>query len=471
MNEQLLEKIRQCPTLPTLPRVAVEIVRLTEDADAAIPALAKIVSQDPALSAKVLKTVNSSFYGLSHTIGSIEHALVVLGLDGVKTLVLGFSLVSGLKSVQPKGFDHLVYWRRSIYAAAAARIFAEEFKRVEAEEAFLAALLMDIGMLALDQVLGAKYAPVITRAGSHSALCALEVGSLGLTHADVAAMLAETWKLPPTLAVPMAHHHRPQQVEDPRLRELTDVVWLAGRCADVFVDPQPEWSLCDIRRVCVDRYGIDELKCDSILCKIGMRQSQLAPLFEIPVDPENSYESIVERASKRLVDATKLIQEHEAQSDKRRAPRYSRGGGIMIFPYTNGTMGDAMRAQFRDASAQGLGIRLSFQMVVGSQFILRLPQKSGQTVPVLYTVVRSEKAAEHEYNIGAELTCVLRQDAHPVAAAQPVPVIPPAPAPVTVGSSIASELMMPTTAAAEPAPAAPKNENEALERIRAAVLL
>src|SRR5690242_2567368 len=101
MNEQLMEQIRQCPTLPSLPRVAVEIIKLTEDADAAIPAMARIVSQDPALVAKVLRTVNSSFYGLSHTISSVEHALVVLGLDGVKTLVLSFSLVSGLKAVTP----------------------------------------------------------------------------------------------------------------------------------------------------------------------------------------------------------------------------------------------------------------------------------------------------------------------------------------------------------------------------------
>src|SRR5215212_10367483 len=97
MNDQLMEQIRKCPTLPSLPRVAVEIIKLTEDPKTAIPELARIVSQDPALSAKVLRTVNSSFYGLSHTIASVDHALVVLGLDGVKTLVLSFSLVSGLK--------------------------------------------------------------------------------------------------------------------------------------------------------------------------------------------------------------------------------------------------------------------------------------------------------------------------------------------------------------------------------------
>src|SRR5438105_4496099 len=128
-NQELFDRIKKCPTLPSLPRVAIEILSLAEDPDVALPALARIVSQDPALVAKVLKTVNSSFYGLAHTVSSVEHAVVVLGLEGVKTIVLGFSLISGLKSSASRGgFDHLAYWRRSVYAATAARIFAEDLK-------------------------------------------------------------------------------------------------------------------------------------------------------------------------------------------------------------------------------------------------------------------------------------------------------------------------------------------------------
>src|SRR6478672_13263630 len=112
MNDKLIEKIKQCPTLPSLPRVAIEMLSLAEDPGVALPALARIVSQDPALVAKILKTVNSSFYGLAHTVGSVEHAVVVLGLEGVKTIVLGFSLISGLKTTKSRGgFDHVAYWR------------------------------------------------------------------------------------------------------------------------------------------------------------------------------------------------------------------------------------------------------------------------------------------------------------------------------------------------------------------------
>jgi HD-like signal output (HDOD) protein len=414
MNEILIGKIKQCATLPSLPRVAIEILSLAEDPDVALPALARIVSQDPALVARILKTVNSSFYGLAHTVSSVEHAVVVLGLEGVKTIVLGFSLISGLKAAKSRGgFDHVTYWRRSVYAATAARIFAEEFRVAMVEEAFLSALLMDIGMLALDQVLGQEYAQVTGKAPSHAGLGPMEMAKLGLTHADVSGVLAQHWHLPEVLAIPMAHHHRPQTLEDSSVKDVAQVVWLAGRVADVFVDAQPEWSLCDVRRACMERYKVDELTCDAILCRIGLRTNELAPLFEVSMAGANSYETVLKRANDGLMKMTEALHTvGDAQpSDKRRAPRFSRGGALPIFPYTGGKVGSLVRAQFRDASANGVGISLPFAMAAGKQFIIRLPQKTGEPLPILYTVVRCDKAGEIEYRVGAELTSVLRNQA------------------------------------------------------------
>jgi HD-like signal output (HDOD) protein len=415
MNDLLMHRIKQCTTLPSLPRVAIEVLSLAEDPKVALPALARIISQDAALVAKTLRTVNSSFYGLSHKISSIDHALVVLGLEGIKTIVLGFSLVSDLKRIKPQGgFDHLAYWRRSIYAATAAREFAERFGVVLGEEAFLAALLMDIGMLALDQVLGKEYAEITDRAPSHAGLPPIEMAKLGMTHAEVAGELAEHWKLPQVLSIPIGNHHRPQALEDSTVKQVAHVVWLAGRCADVFVDAQPEWSLCDVRRTCMERYKVDELDCDAILCQIGLRTNQLAPLFEVPIDPGNTYESILQRANDGLAKMNKALVVEAKPADKRRAPRFARGGVLPVFPYTAGEVGEVIRAQFRDASAQGVGIILPKQLEVGSQFIIRLPQKSGEPLPILYTVVRSERVADKEFRTGAELTCVLRQGETPI---------------------------------------------------------
>src|ERR1700722_3954344 len=135
MNAELVIKVQQCPSLPSLPSIAVQILDLAGKPNVDIAEIAKIISKDPALPTKILRTVNSSFYGRSQHVGTISHALVILGLQSVKTLVLGFSLVTNLSTEKPKGFKYLSYWRRSIYAATAARTIAKRVGMVQQEEA------------------------------------------------------------------------------------------------------------------------------------------------------------------------------------------------------------------------------------------------------------------------------------------------------------------------------------------------
>src|SRR5215475_5014849 len=124
MNDQLVNRIKQCPNLPSLPAIAMQVLEMAQKADVDIAEIARIISKDPALSSKILRTVNSSFYGRSQHVSTISHALVILGLQSVKTLVLGFSLVTNLTKSKAKGFKHITYWRRSIYSATAARTIA-----------------------------------------------------------------------------------------------------------------------------------------------------------------------------------------------------------------------------------------------------------------------------------------------------------------------------------------------------------
>src|SRR6202050_1912009 len=170
MNADLVTRIQQCPNLPSLPTIAVQVLDLAAKADVDIAEIARTISKDPALSTKILRTVNSSFYARSQHVSTISHALVILGLQSVKTLVLGFSLVTNLMRGKESGFKHIEYWRRSIYSATAARVIASRINLVQQEEAFLAALLKDIGMLILDQVLGAEYGEINEKVSSHNDL-------------------------------------------------------------------------------------------------------------------------------------------------------------------------------------------------------------------------------------------------------------------------------------------------------------
>jgi hypothetical protein len=270
---------------------------------------------------------------------------------------------------------------------------------------------MDIGMLALDRVLGAEYGRVTSSATSHEELCGLEGRALGINHAEVGAILAHRWLLPETLAVPIAHHHAPSVVEaSAALKDLTALVRLAGRCADVYVDAKPEWALADVRRTLAERYDVGEIACGTILYRIGAKTRELAPLFDLPAEDTGDHEAILRRASDALVKLTRGLTAAEGgASDKRRAARHARDGVITVYPCGHGRADRGLPARFHNASSRGIGLSIGQAMHPGDQFFVRLPQSEGTPVSILYTVLRCEGAGDAAYRIGAELTCVLRQ--------------------------------------------------------------
>ena len=150
------ERIIESGNLPTLPAAAMYILQLANDDSTDIPKLAATIEKDPALSLKVLRAVNSPFYGIPQKVSTVSQAVVLLGLQSVKALVLGFTLLNSVKGKRG-GFDHLAFWRRSMYAAASAHIIAGKTVMARQEDCFVGALLMDIGTLILAQMLGGQY--------------------------------------------------------------------------------------------------------------------------------------------------------------------------------------------------------------------------------------------------------------------------------------------------------------------------
>jgi diguanylate cyclase (GGDEF)-like protein len=314
MNEVLLKQLTSCPNLPSLPAIAMQVLELAQKAEVDIAEIAAVISKDPALSGKILKTVNSSFYQRSEHVSTISHALVILGLQSVKTLVLGFSLVTNLTQNKSKGFKHLSYWKRSIYAATAARTIAAKANIVQQEEAFLAALLMDIGMLVMDQALGERYGDVHEKIKTHEELSAAERADLHGDHAEVGGWVAEQWKLPPLLSTPIAQHHNASAVQDPVLYKLTEVVALGGRCADVFVDERPAPAIAEVRARFAKLCNLTEADSDALLNEIGTRTKEVASLFEINLGAAADFEAVLKRASEALEEIMSRSQTQASQT-------------------------------------------------------------------------------------------------------------------------------------------------------------
>jgi len=346
MNEQLLAKIRQCPNLPSLPAIAIEVLELAQRDEVDIAEIARTISRDSALSVKILRTVNSSFYGRSQSVSNLSQALVILGLQSAKTLVLGFSLVTNLRQTKSGGFKHVDYWKRSVYTATAARVLAARAQIVQQEECFLAGLLEDMGMLVLDLVLGDAYSELYAKATSHLELVELERHGLGLTHADVSGVLAGIWKLPPLLAVPLAHHHSSELVEDPALRRMAEVVFVAGLCADVFVDANPAAAIAMMRKCCAEIFKLTESDCDAMMAEVGTKTKEVAPLFEIKLGSTADYDEILKKANEALVDLTLRTQQQAMSLEQQKHTLEEQNQKLKVQATTDGLTGLANRATF-----------------------------------------------------------------------------------------------------------------------------
>src|SRR4051812_10861007 len=118
VNQELASRITNSTQLPTLPIIAMQVLELTRREDGSVPEIASLIMTDQALASKILKTVNSPFYGLTKQVSTVSQALVILGLQAAKTLALGFSLLTHLKTPDRGdfGFNHMLFWKRCIYA-------------------------------------------------------------------------------------------------------------------------------------------------------------------------------------------------------------------------------------------------------------------------------------------------------------------------------------------------------------------
>jgi len=270
--------------LPALPSVVLEVLKATGREDADLSKLAEIVSKDAGLVARILRSVNSSHYAVRHRITSIGQALPVLGLRNLRTLLMGLSVFPAMKKCRPAVLDHGACCRRSLYSAAAARMWADRLKVADSDDCFLAALLMDIGVLAMAEAAGPSYGELLGKAERHADLYSLERKQLGLSHAEVGAALAKQWQLPGNLIEPIRFHHDPGAAPEGAARVVARVARLSGLCADIFVEHDPLWPISEGYRLGAEDFGLAKPAMDQILEQIATETRRLGATFEVKVE-------------------------------------------------------------------------------------------------------------------------------------------------------------------------------------------
>jgi putative nucleotidyltransferase with HDIG domain len=211
-DERLKLLISQMKSLPSLPWLYAEIIRESQSPDASIAKIAKIISEDPGMTAKILQLVNSPFFGIRRRVTDMTAAVAFLGLDTVQWLALSVQAFAQFEMSRMLDFSVDQVWRHSLTVAAIARgIACLEYDKTMADDAFCAGLLHDIGMMILASSLPEQYAQVIARQKSKGTFRSeIELELLGTTHAEVGAYLLGLWGLPDAIVQAVALHHRPR---------------------------------------------------------------------------------------------------------------------------------------------------------------------------------------------------------------------------------------------------------------------
>ncbi|MBN1129525.1 MAG: HDOD domain-containing protein [Chitinispirillaceae bacterium] len=201
--------------LPTLPTVVSRMIDLVDSPRTSAALLARLISSDQALTAKVLKLANSAYYGFPREISTVNMAIVVLGFNAVKEMGLSLSVFDVFKKTPSSGyFDVARFWEHSVGCGVAARMLVRNYRPAMAGEAFVSGLLHDVGKVILKQYFDAELARIIDlqREGGVT-LEAAEQRVIETSHAQIGSWLAEKWNLPKIICETIRCHHEPWEAE------------------------------------------------------------------------------------------------------------------------------------------------------------------------------------------------------------------------------------------------------------------
>jgi diguanylate cyclase (GGDEF)-like protein len=302
LSPEIEAQLRLTVNFPSPPGVATHIIQLARDPDIEMGKVAKALSMDSALSVKVLRIANSPLYAQRRKSENLRQALVVLGLNATLTLALSFTLVKSLRSAKSNGLDHNFYWRRALIAATAARSLGDAMHHPLGEEIFLAGLLQDVGMLALDQAVPDLYRNDPGVQHDHVLLAVQESARLKVDHAHVGGWLMKTWNLPERLYQAISHSHTLDFSFTADAAQIFErCVALSGPVADLFLVDPAKRLFAETALAAERSLGLDKMSFGQVLGTVGSMMSETEALFETDLLTKHNPEVILEQAREVLM--------------------------------------------------------------------------------------------------------------------------------------------------------------------------
>ena len=302
MPDELESRLKTHPDLPSPPKVAMQVIQLVKNPDLEIEDVVKTLSMDPALCIKLLRQANSPYYAYQNKVNKIDKAIMVIGLNGVLSLALSFSLAKSLQDKQGKSLDYSWFWLRALVAGSVCRSLGQLCKRSDLEEMFTLAFIQDIGMLAIDQVASTLYGDVDFKQTSHAQIINREKEEFGTTHPIVGSWLLHQWNFPETFIMGIRYGDDAQPVpsffkEDP---QLFHCLVYSSEFTELYLNPTREERFLDLSDRIINDLGIGPPSLVEILNDIGGVVAEKADLFEIQCPQGFESDRIIHQARELL---------------------------------------------------------------------------------------------------------------------------------------------------------------------------
>ena len=304
MIKDTLELVKKSAAIPTMPQVAVRFLEVTQNPEFSHGQLVDLLSTDPGLAGEMLRLANSALFGMPRKVTSLKQALVLLGVKRVRSLVLGRYMIEQLTANPPTIIETDYYWRRSLATGVLAARFAADVAPQYREEAFLAGLFADVGVIALAEALpdayrqpAEAYAP---RSGKN--FLQLEREALDTTHAEVSALMLEHWQLPEALAEAVRYSHTITTPEDlpADYALLARLINGSGVIARLLCETPEDTGI--VSSICYRAMEVIGL-APSVLCNtlmdIESDIEEIGQLLQVGVIPSNVYAVIADAVAEQ----------------------------------------------------------------------------------------------------------------------------------------------------------------------------
>ncbi|OPX55077.1 diguanylate cyclase (GGDEF) domain-containing protein [Oceanospirillum multiglobuliferum] len=299
MDSAFIKRLENCQTLPSLPVVAMRVIEEAKKNTSDSMLIADILEKDPALASKIVALSNSAANMPRTPIVTVRDAITRVGLEMTMTLALSFSFAKAMHNSNLNSMDHEVFWRRCLLSAVICRTIAQQLKLEKPERFFLAGLIQDIGMLAINELESDRYGVIYHSASSHNELTLFEKAEFKTTHPEAGAWLLQHWGMPEFYVELIKESHGTCTAKSTAEEKC---IYFSGRFAELWDHDKRHELMSELinQSTLCKLFKAEEI--NQLVDRVTAQLPTMNQIFETNISTEFTSGSLIEEAKQLLVE-------------------------------------------------------------------------------------------------------------------------------------------------------------------------